>query len=148
MKRTVFRLEGGDKPESLKHICRAFFMIPKVKTWNLAAMCVVEAEGLPAVLFIGAYLQGMAPSDRFVNRYACGNPCNFPGGYITYSGAAEASCGILTYEMADQRPLGGFYRRTKRALHFWYDPERHYGRFWASSLFCPRPKDKVPRPGG
>ena len=131
MKRTVFRLEGGDKPESLKHICRAFFMTPKVKTWNLAAMCVVEAEGLPAVLFIGAYLQGMAPSDRFVNRYACGNHCNFPGGYITYSGAAEASYEIKKVSRgADGKPLvtqgwvrfltslySLYQRSTRRALY-------------------------------
>lgn len=38
MKRLVCRLEGGDKAENVKRICRALAIQPKQKPWNLAAI--------------------------------------------------------------------------------------------------------------
>ena len=89
VKRIVCRLEGGDKQENLKHICRAIGITPKNKKWNLAAIEVVlKQKGFRQYDPFKATSQDMALSyDRFYESIRLRELPQFPGEYeyIAYS---------------------------------------------------------------
>ena len=89
VKRIVCRLEGGDKQENLKHICRAIGITPKNKKWNLAAIEVVlKQKGFRQYDPFKPTSQDMALSyDRFYESIRLRELPQFPGEYeyIAYS---------------------------------------------------------------
>ena len=90
VKRIVCRLEGGDKQENLKHICRAIGITPKNKKWNLAAIEVVlKQKGFRQYDPFKPTSQDMAFSyDRFYESIRLREQLpQFPGEYeyIAYS---------------------------------------------------------------